>query len=358
MHSRRDFARLLGVSVTAAALPHHLLNAATTTASAAPVLLNGNENPLGPSPIAMKAMQEQLPNVFRYPWLAEQELEAAIAKHHGVTTDEILLGNGSSDILRLAAGAFGTKKVVTADPTFEILARHASTFGARVEAIKLDANHAHDVPKMIAAAKDAGLVYVCNPNNPTATITPKAAMRTLLENVTAPVLVDEAYHHYATSSDYESVAPLLARHKNLIVARTFSKIHALAGMRVGYALAHADTIAALRAQQAFNVPSLLGCVAARAALLDEAHIARARKHNSETRAWLGEELAKLGYRMLPSEANFVMIDMREDVRPVIARFRERNVRVGRPFPAMPHHLRVTIGLRDEMERFVSTLAPA
>jgi histidinol-phosphate aminotransferase len=303
-------------------------------------------------------MAEALPTVFRYPWSVQRELEEAIARHHGVTTGEVLLGNGSSDILRLAAGAYGTKKVVTADPTFEVIAMHARRFGAEVVAIRLDGSWAHDVEKMAAAAKDASLVYVCNPNNPTATITPKAAMRRLLEEVTAPLLVDEAYHHYATSPDYESVAPLVSSRKNLIVARTFSKVHALAGVRVGYALAQRETIEALRAQQAFNVPSVPGCVGARAALLDETHVARARKHNSETRAWLAKQLAARGLTMLPSEANFVMIDMRSDVRPIIARFREGDVRVGRPFPAMPNHLRVTIGLAAEMERFVEMLPSA
>lgn len=354
--SRRHFARLIGAGAAAAALPHSIVRAA---APGAPVLLNGNENPLGPSPAAIKAMADALPGVFRYPSAVQQELEEAIARHHGVTTDEVLLGNGSSDILRLAAGAYGTKKVVTAAPTFEIIAMHAATFGAEVVAIPLDRNHAHDVQRMSEAAKNAGLLYVCNPNNPTATITPKGPMRALLENVTAPmVLVDEAYHHYATSADYESVAPLVKTKPNLIVARTFSKVHALAGVRVGYALANRAVIQALRAQQAFNVPSLLGCVAARAALLDEAHVARARKHNSDTRAWLGQQLNARGLSMLPSEANFVMIDLQREVRPVIAALREKGVRVGRPFAAMPHHLRVTIGLRDEMERFVATLASA
>lgn len=351
--SRRHFARLIGAGAAAAALAPSIVRAAVPDA---PVLLNGNENPLGPSPAALAAMAKALPQVYRYPWAQDGELEEAIARHHGVSTDEVLLGNGSSDILRLAAGAYAGKKVVTAAPTFEVIAMHTRTFGGEVVAIPLDRNHAHDVERMSEAAKNAGLVYICNPNNPTATITPKGQMRALLDRVTAPVLVDEAYHHYATSSDYESVAALVKTKPNLIVARTFSKVHALAGVRVGYALANRATIAALRAQQAFNVPSLLGCVAARAALLDEAHIARARKHNSETRSWMAKELAARNLSMLPSEANFVMIDMRSDVRPIIAGLREKGVRVGRPFPALPNHMRVTIGLAEEMERFMTTLA--
>lgn len=352
--SRRSFARLLGAGAAVAAFPSVPLALARPAASG-PVLLNSNENPLGPSPAAVKAMREALTEVFRYPDQAEEELGEAIAHAHGVTGEQLLLGNGSSDILRLAAGAFATKgrTVVMADPSFEIIALHATRFGAEVVKVPLTATYAHDVERMAAAAKGAGLIYVCNPNNPTATITPKKAARWLIDNVpeTTTVLVDEAYHHYATGSDYESVLPLVKTKPNLIVARTFSKVYALAGSRCGYAIAQPPMIETLRAQQAFNVPNLLGVLAARAALLDEAHVAAARRHNSETRTHLAKDLSALGYSMLPSEANFVMIELRRDIRPVIAAFRERNIRVGRVFAAMPQNLRVTIGLREEMARF-------
>jgi histidinol-phosphate aminotransferase len=353
--SRRQFAGLLGAGAAGAALPSFPVGLAAAPAAMGPVLLNSNENPLGPSAGAVKAMREALTEVYRYPDRAEDELGAAIAHMHGVSEDELLLGNGSSDILRLAAGAFGAKgqTVVLADPSFEIIGFHGMRFGAEVVKVPLTPTYAHDVERIAAAAKGAGLIYVCNPNNPTATITPKAAVRWLLENVpeTTTVVVDEAYHHYAMSSDYESVLPLVKSKPNLIVARTFSKVYALAGARVGYAIAQKAMIETLRGQQAFNVPNLLGVLAARAALLDEGHVAAARRHNSALRTQLAKDMSTLGYAVLPSEANFAMIELRREVRPVIAAFRERNIRVGRPFPAMPQNLRVTIGLGEEMARF-------
>lgn len=349
--SRRSFAQLLGAGAAAAAFPSLLAR----TESSGPILLNSNENPHGPSPAALRALRESAAEVFRYPDDAETALHEAIAAHHGVSADEVLLGNGSSDILRLAAFAF-PGKLVTADPTFEALWRHLA--GRPIVKVPLDGAFAHDLPKMRDAASGAAMVYICNPNNPTATITPKASIRAFLEAVPANVivLVDEAYHHYAESADYESVAPLVKTKPNLIVARTFSKIYAMAGLRLGYAVAQKPLISVLRREQAFNAINLLAAVAGRASLLDTEHVAASRKRNRETRTFVVDELQRLGHRTLPSEANFVMIDMGREVRPVIHAFRERGVHVGRVFPALPQHLRVTIGTMEEMKRFVSAFA--
>lgn len=344
--SRRSFAVLMGAGAAAAALPSVLAAPSKT------ILLNSNENPYGPSPNAMQAMRDSLAESFRYPDQAEEALGDAVAKIHGVPREQILLGNGSSDILRLAATAFATR-LITAEPTFEALWFHVPA--ANIVKVPLDAKFAHDLPKMLEAAT-SGLVYICNPNNPTATITPKTAMRAFLDAVpaTTTVLVDEAYHHYAEGSDYESVAPLVATHPNLVVARTFSKIYAMAGVRCGYALAQKPLIERMASAQAFNAMNLLACVAARASLADSGHAVASKKKNTETRAWVVGELNRLGYQVLPSEANFIMIDMRTPVRPVIQAFREHDVRVGRVFPALPNHLRVTVGTREEMDRFVET----
>lgn len=345
--SRRHFARLIGAGAALAAVP-------SIAAPNARVLLNSNENPHGPSPAALRAMRDAMADVFRYPDDAEGALAEAVAAQHGVSTSEVLLGNGSSDILRLAAFAFpGT--LVTATPTFEALWRHAA--GSEIVKIPLDASFAHDLDAMRDAARGAALVYLCNPNNPTATITPKAAVRRFLDALPASVtvLVDEAYHHYVESADYESVAPLVRSKPNLIVARTFSKIYALAGLRIGYAVAQKPLIDKLAAQQAFNAINLLGAAAARASLLDTEHVARSRTRNRETRQWLVEEVRKRGYAALPSHANFVMIDLGTEVRPVIQAMRERGVFVGRVFPALPRHLRVTIGTDAEMKTFLANL---
>jgi len=346
--SRRTFARLAATGAAVAAFPPAIAQPAKT------LLLNSNENPYGPSPAALQAMREAMAESFRYPDDAETALAEAIARVHGVTTDEVLLGNGSSDILRLAAAAFLGKgtKLVTAMPTFESLWSHGAA--SEVVRVPLDASFEHDLPKMLEAARGAGLVYVCNPNNPTATITPKAKIRAFLDAVPPEmvVLVDEAYHHYVDSADYESVVPLIAKKPNLVVARTFSKIYGMAGLRAGYALAQKPLIQRLAAHQAYNAMNLMACVAARASLLDNAHAVESKKKNREVRAWLAGELEKLGYRTLPSEANFFMIDVRTEVRPLIQAFRDRGIRIGRRFHAMPQHLRVTVGTRAEMQRFL------
>jgi histidinol-phosphate aminotransferase len=347
--SRRTFARAIGAGAILAAVPKLAL---AKTPPLSSVRLSSNENPYGPAPAAMRAMTDALRTAPRYPDELNDELANDVAKLHGVNANQVLLGDGSSDILRLVAAAFLApgKKLITADPTFESIGMHAVNYGAEVVKVQLTASHAHDLAKMTGGS----LVYICNPNNPTATITPKAALRSYIEALPAGtmVVVDEAYFHYATSPDYESVIPLIASHPNLIVARTFSKIYAMAGIRAGYAVAQAATIDKLQAQQQWDVMNVVALTGAKASLADPDHVPLARKRNSDTKAWLAGELQKSRYEVLPSEANFVMIDMRQNVKPLIAQMRGEGVHVGRLFPAMPHHLRVTIGTPEEMERFI------
>jgi histidinol-phosphate aminotransferase len=348
--TRRTFARALGAGAILAAVPKLAL---AKTPPLSEVRLSANENPYGPAPAAMRAMTDALREAPRYPDELADALTADIARLHGVNPNQVLLGDGSSDILRLAAAAFASsgRKLITADPTFESIAAHAAAYGASVTKVPLTATFAHDLGKMT----DASLVYVCNPNNPTATITPKATLRGYLDTVpkTTTVLVDEAYHHYATSPDYESVIPLVATHPNLVVARTFSKVYAMAGIRAGYAIAQADTIEKLRNQQQWDAMNVVALAGAKASLADPDHVALSRKRNSDTKAWLAGELQKNGYELLPSEANFVMIPVRRDVKPMLADMRRQGVHVGRLFPAMPKYMRVTIGTPEEMERFVT-----
>ncbi len=353
--SRRAFAQLAGTAAAMAAVPR------IVTARPVPgnVRLSANENPYGPSPSAFQAMRDAFSQVRLYPDEAVDELVASIATLHGVTERQVLLGDGSSEILKLSGMAFtgARRPLVVADPTFEALAIAARAQGAEVKKVPLDASYGHDVAKMLDVSRGAGLVYICNPNNPTATITPDKALRAFLASVPVEttVLVDEAYHHYATSSDYASVVDLVASRPNLIVSRTFSKIYGLAGLRCGYCVAQEGMIRKLNAQQAWDTVNIMALAAARASLGDRAHVIDHRKRNSDMRAWLRDHVQRLGFRMLPSEANFVMIDIGRDVKPVIASMRGSGVQVGRLFPAMPHNLRVTIGKPEEMQRFVDEL---
>ncbi|HYG64516.1 MAG TPA: aminotransferase class I/II-fold pyridoxal phosphate-dependent enzyme, partial [Thermoanaerobaculia bacterium] len=292
-----------------------------------------------------------------------EELSAALASHHGLGTGQTLLGPGSNEILRLVTTAFAgsSKKIVMADPAFEVVALYARALGIEVVKVPLTADFRHDVPKMLAAASPGtGLIYVCNPNNPTGSLTPKGELRALLAESRgkAMVLVDEAYHHYAESPDYESVIPLVAEHPHLIVARTFSKVYALAGLRCGYAVARPDVIEKLWAHRAWDVSNAAALVAARASLGDPAYVERSRRLNRETRDLVTAEMERLGYRTIPSQTNFVMIDLRRESRPVIDALRERGVRVGRVFPALPNHLRVSLGTREQMQTFLAAFRQA
>ncbi|MEP6568262.1 MAG: histidinol-phosphate transaminase [Acidobacteriota bacterium] len=362
--SRRGFARILGTSAAFAALNPSLslsspaLRLVSTGGNANTLVrLSSNENPYGPSPLAVQAMTEAFSLVWRYPDEHEGPLVDALAKLHSVPAEQILLGNGSGEILKVAAAAFTAagKKLVVGNPTFEAILAHAQTAQAEVVKIDLTADFAHDLPKMLAATSNAGLVYVCNPNNPTASITPKDQIRAFLAKTPSQtvVLIDEAYHHYVESNDYESVIPLLQQYPNLIVARTFSKVYGMAGLRCGYCIARPELIQRMRVQQTQDSVNIMALVAALASLQDAAQVEQGRRRNSEVKKFVYGELDKAGFTFIPSHANFLMIDLRREVKPMIAAMRERNVQVGRVFPALPNFMRVTLGTRPQMEAFVS-----
>jgi histidinol-phosphate aminotransferase len=365
--SRRKFAQLLGAGAVCAVAKPALSwpsvaepvgqSPVGSVAAATVVRLSSNENPYGPSPTALKAMNDAFGLSCRYPDEHNDELVDALAKLNGINRDQILLGDGSGEILKLCADTFtGPKlgKLVAADPTFEAILNHAKVNGAEVVKVPLTSSFAHDLPKMEKAAKE-GLVYICNPNNPTASITPKNELREFIAK--APrrtmILVDEAYYHYADSPDYESVVPLIKDYPNLIVARTFSKIYGMAGLRCGYCLAQRETIERMRPHQPWDSVNIMALAAAVASLNDPDQVANGCRLNSEARAFVTSELNAMGYKQIPSQANFIMIDVKRPVPPLIEAMKQRSVQVGRLFPALPNHMRVTIGKKTEMETFLS-----
>ncbi|MGB8341773.1 MAG: aminotransferase class I/II-fold pyridoxal phosphate-dependent enzyme [Chthoniobacterales bacterium] len=368
--SRRKFARLLGAGA-AAAVARPALSFARTTTDESPVAFSGivrlssNENPYGPSARALKAMNDAVPLACRYPDEHADALVESLAKINGVSRDQILLGDGSGEILKLAADVFtgplikgksATKggALVVADPTFEAILYHAQRNGAEIVKIPLTPKFAHDLGKMLAAVEN-GLVYICNPNNPTASITPKNEVREFIAH--APndtmILVDEAYYHYADSPEYESVIPLVGEHPNLIVTRTFSKIYGMAGLRCGYCVAQNHAIERLRERQAWDSANIMGIAAARASLDDPDLVPKGRRLNAETRAFTVGELERMGYKTIPSQANFIMFDAKRPVVPLIATLKQHKVEVGRLFRSMPNHMRLTIGKKAEMEAFLA-----
>ncbi len=364
--SRRSIARWLGAGAALAAVRPALAFAEVAAAAgrepagASPrelIRLSGNENPYGPPPRALEALARAVAESNRYPDAREDALRAVLAAHHGVAPENIVLGCGSSQILHGAVAAFAPpgSRVVTADPTFEAVGRYAGARGVVVGRLPLTADHRHDLGAMAAALGGPGLVYVCNPNNPTASLTPDRELRSFLDALPADriALVDEAYHHYAEGTPgYVSVAGLAATRANLVVARTFSKIYGMAGLRCGYAVGTAATIAKLRAQLPWDVSNALALATAEAAVGETAHVAAARRQNAEVRAWAIGEVEKTGATTIPSAANFFMADLGTDVGPLIQALHGEGVDVGRRFAALPTHLRVTVGTAEEMRAFV------
>jgi histidinol-phosphate aminotransferase len=372
--SRRKFAQLLsaGAAGTLATISRSPAAEPVASATARPsatagvVRLSSNENPYGPSQKALKAMGDAFALAWRYPDEHADLLIDSLAKLNGVGRDQILLGDGSGEILKLCAEAFtgpisgnrsgpaGRGTMVVADPTFEAILNHARANGAEVVKVPLTSAFAHDLPKMAAAANE-GLVYVCNPNNPTASITPKNELRDFIAKAPRQtmLLVDEAYYHYADSADYDSVIPLIKDYPNLIVARTFSKIYGIAGLRCGYCVAQRETIERIRPYQPWDSVNIMALAAAMASLSDADQVTNGRRLNTETKAFLTGELEAMGYKQIPSQANFVMIDVKHPVVPLIQALKERNVQVGRLFPALPNYMRLTIGKKSEMEAFLS-----
>jgi histidinol-phosphate aminotransferase len=358
--SRRKFSQLLSIGAAAAVVrPAFSFAAEPGVKSPTPgvVRLSANENPYGPSPKAHRAMTNSFDQCCRYPDVQNEVLIDKLAKINGVNRDQIVLGDGSSEILKLAAESFAGPtqgKLIAADPTFEAILEYAKANGADVVKVPLTPSYSHDLEQMGAAAQK-GLIYVCNPNNPTASITPKNKLREFIAK-TSPetmILVDEAYFHYADSPDYETVTPLIKDHPNLIVARTFSKIYGMAGLRCGYGVAQPETIKRMHPYQMWDSVNVMALAAASASIDDVDQVNNGRRLNSEAKTFVTTELDKMGYKEIPSQANFIMFDCKRPVVPIIKAMKDRNVQVGRLFPAMPNHMRLTIGKKSEMESFLN-----
>jgi len=362
--SRRTFAGTLGAAAGVALLDVPFTRTAAAASPRHPrpadaVLLNSNENPYGPSPKALEAAARAPAN--RYPDALEDEVRTALAKLHGVTPEQIVLGCGSSEILRMADMAFAgpNGKVVAAEPTFEAVLLYARAIRAEGIKVPLTPDFRHDLPRMAAACGEgAGLVYVCNPNNPTATIVTGEELAAFAARVpdSTTILVDEAYHHFVEDGRYQTACDLIAKTPHLVVARTFSKVYGMAGLRLGYAVGSKQKIAEMAAFASFSNANAAVLSAALASLADPDLVPRQRRVLNDTRRWLVAEMTKQGRRTMPSEANFVMIDVGRDVAPVIEAFRSRRILVGRKFPSLPNWLRITVGRREELEGFVLALS--
>jgi histidinol-phosphate aminotransferase len=321
------------------------------------VLLNANENPEGPPQVSIDAMSRILARTGRYHDEDMEQLSADLARGEGLQPEQVLVGCGSSEILHCAVDAFVSpgRPLITSSPSYELPVDMASAQGHPVVKLAMTQDYGADVRKMVEAADRAkgGLIYVVNPNNPTASITPKADIAWLCSNlpVNTVALVDEAYIHFSKSPQLASAIPFVKQNKNVLVTRTFSKIYGMAGLRVGHGFAPAELINKMAVFRN-NTISLTGVFAAKAAYAASAslvpeRLAKYGRIRADLLQWLDGH--RIGF--IPPHANFVMIDVKRNVRGVIGEMLDRGVAVGRPFPPLDNMLRVTIGSDADMAAF-------
>lgn len=284
----------------------------------------------------------------------------AIAEYHGLKPENVLLTAGSGEVLQVVGTTYlqGGKKVVGADPSYGSVYQHAANIKAEAIKVPLRKDYTADIPGMIKAANDnaaqVGFFYLCNPNNPTGVVVPKDEVDAAVKGIPKgmPILIDEAYHHFVDDPRYAESVNYVKEGRPVIVARTFSKIAALAAMRIGYALAPAELVRQMRpySMGSVNVLAKWGAVAS---LKDGAGQAEVKKKIIDSRNKTTRELEAYGSPTIPSQANFFMVSLEgRTVQPVIQEFRAKGILVGRPFPPMINHRRVSVGTPDDMEKFL------
>lgn len=362
--SRRDFARLAALLAAGVALPFYnestLAQDIKAIARIPPdaVKLNANENPLGPCPEALDAVRRIAPLSGRYLFHETYAYVEAMAAAEGLPTSYVLPSAGSSDPLHRAVLAFTSpsRPLVTAEPGYEAPEGAARFRQAKVIKVPLRKDHSHDARAMAAAHPEAGLIFVCNPNNPTGTVTHKDDIAAIVANKPKDcvVLIDEAYIHFAASA--RPAVDLVAAGKDVIVLRTFSKLYGMAGLRAGAALGRPDLLDKLRALGGLNFLPATAMVAAVASLKNKELVGQRRQTYAELRKDLFAWLDRKGYSYIPSEANMVLIDSKRPGKETAQAMLEHKVAIGRSWAALPTHVRVTIGTAAEMEKFKAAFA--
>jgi histidinol-phosphate aminotransferase len=356
--SRRSFLQLSALATAAVGLrivTEPMLAAAEAhTFPKDAVMINANENPLGPCEAARAAVSGIAAQGGRYSMWLTEELVKSFASAEGLKPEYVRAFPGSSDPLHFSVLTFTSpsKSYVTADPGYEAGMMAAKHSGARVVRVPLTASYAHDVKAMLAAAPDAGIFYICNPNNPSGTLTSHADIEFAVANKPkdAVVLVDEAYIHFSGAT---SALDLVKADKDVIVLRTFSKLYGMAGLRCGFAIARPDLLAKIGSYSGWGAMPITAVAAAMASLRDPRIIAERRSINTavreETFAWLD----KKGYSYIRSESNCFLLDTKRPAKSFITSMAAENVFIGRAWPVLPTYARITVGTRTEMEQFQS-----
>ena len=361
MLTRRAFGMRLGFAAAASGGFHEMAYAQRAavgfTIPKDVVWLNGNEFPAGPPASVIRAMTDVIPTSNRYHYQEFGDFYAALARSEDLSREQIIVGAGSSECLHAAIEAFSsaTRPLITVSPTYEAPPEIARASGRQVINVPLTAPHyTADVRKLVAAADKAGggLIYLCNPNNPTSTVTPKADVAWMVANLPSNtiLLLDEAYMHFADSPEMETGLTYVRQGKDVVVTRTFSKIYGMAGLRAGFAAARPDLIKKMEPFRN-NVISIVTARAVFAAIGEKKMIAERKSSLGRTRSELCSWLGGKGIAYIEPQANFVMIDVRRDTREFGRDMAQKGVAVGRPFPPLDHLLRVTIGTDAEMAKF-------
>lgn len=354
--SRRTFLQLSAAAT--AAMAFRIASEATLAAEdrnvmhPGAVVIDANENPLGPCDAARKAIVDMAPQGGRYSYWLKEEFVKTFTEMEGLKPEYVRVFPGSSEPLHFSVLSFTspTKSYVTADPGYEAGMKATKYSGARIVKTPLTKTYAHDVKAMLAAAPDAGLFYICTPNNPTGTMTPHADIEQLLaaKPKGSVILVDEAYIHF---SDGTSALDLVKADQDVVVLRTFSKIYGMAGIRCGMAIGRPDLVSKLESYSGWGAMPITAMAAATASLRHEHLVPERKQLNAAIRQKTFDWLDRQGYSYVPSQSNCFMLDAKRPAKEMIDAMAAKNVYIGRAWPVWPTHVRITVGTQPEMDKF-------
>jgi histidinol-phosphate aminotransferase len=375
MVSRRSFVRSLGAGAAAAAWiggrgwEAEAFGGSAGSLDPGTILLNSNENPVGPGAAVLGAVRTALgtsgDRAGRYPFFQFFDLADVVAKVHGISSGNVFVGCGSTQLLRTTTDLFTSESrpLVQPAPTYEVCKRHADAVGTPTREVGLDSSFGIDLGALAAASNGAGLVYLCNPNNPTGTVHSASDVRELVSRVKASspettVLVDEAYFDYVSLPTHESLIPLAAEDPNVLVTRTFSKAYGMAGLRIGYVVGHPETIRKIMGREGFELYTNLPAIAGANAALGQGNgfLEQERKRNEEVRTFTRSFFEGQGVRATDSQANFLFLDPGMSAEAFQSACAQEGVLVGRTFPPLTDHARVSLGTMDEMKRATEAFA--
>ncbi|WP_350291941.1 histidinol-phosphate transaminase [uncultured Croceitalea sp.] len=365
METRRDYLKKMGLGALALNIApvYSYANesiACQKPADARKIYLNANENPYGPSPLARKAMVESVTKSNRYGWSQKPELIAAVAAYNKVSAENIMLGSGSTEILNLVLQYAAQQKgnIVTADNTFNFWMSPAKTLGLEKINVPLTANKENDLTALKSAiTAETKLVYLCNPNNPTGTLCKREELIAFVQEVSKNtlVLLDEAY---IDLTDQESLSSLVSKKQNLIIAKTFSKLFGLAGARIGYAVAHGNTVKKLSSLQSWTngAISVVSTAGALASLKDVNFIEKTFRLNVEARAYTIKEFEKLNIRCIPSNTNFIYFSLANYTGQFFEQLKKHNIVGTRIYEKEGKWSRITVGKLEDMKVLINALS--